>query len=112
MLGFEPGATHIIFGQSGSGKTNFIMKVLQNKNHLFGEQPPTIIKYYYGIWQNSFEQIQKDIENISFEQGLPTEDEVLAFTDPKKHSLIIVDDLMNEAANSSVKPLSHGPVVP
>ena len=49
--------------------------------------------------------MQKDIENISFEQGLPTEDEVLGFTDPKRHSLIIVDDLMNEAANSSVMEL-------
>ena len=105
MLGFEPGSMHILFGQSGSGKTNFIKRILQNKEHLFGEQPPSIIKYYYGIWQNTYDQIQEIIENISFQQGLPTEDELLAFTDPEKHSLIIVDDLMDEAANSSVMEL-------
>jgi len=105
MLGFDAGSTHIVFGQSGSGKTNFIMRILQNKQHLFGAQPPSIVKYYYGIWQDTYNQMQESIENISFQKGLPTEDELLTLTDPENHSLIIVDDLMNEAANSSVMEL-------
>lgn len=105
MLGFEPGSTHIIFGQSGSGKTNFIFNLLKNKQTLFNDVPPINIRYYYGIWQNCYEDMQNVIPNIEFIKGLPSEQELMEFTDPNIHSLIVVDDLMNEASKSDVMEL-------
>lgn len=72
---------------------------------MFGDVPPAAIRYFYGIWQSTFEEMSKDIKNISFHEGLPSEDELLAFTDPKKHTLIVLDDLMHSASNSSLVEL-------
>ena len=105
MFSFEAGCTHITIGQSGSGKTQFIYKVLENKNVMFGSNPPQKIRYYYGIWQELFAEMLKVIDGLSFHEGLPTEEELLAFTDPNTHSLIILDDVMHLAANSQVVEL-------
>ena len=105
MLEFNPGSTHILSGQSGSGKTRFILRVLQNMDKIFGEHPPLKIRYYYGIWQDNYDQMKREIENISFQQGLPSEEELMNFTDPKSHTMIIIDDLMDEACNSQVVEL-------
>ena len=105
MFPFEAGCTHITIGQSGSGKTQFIYKVLENKNVMFGSNPPQKIRYYYGIWQELFAEMLKVIDGLSFHEGLPTEEELLAFTDPNTHSLIILDDVMHLAANSQVVEL-------
>ena len=99
---FQAGSTHIVFGQSGSGKTRFIHRVLKHKRQVFGDRPPVKIQYYYGIWQDFFAEFEKDIDNITFHQGLPTEEELLAFSDPNIHTLIVIDDLMHEACNSQV----------
>ena len=105
MLEFNPGSTHILSGQSGSGKTRFILRILQNMDKIFGEHPPLKIRYYYGIWQDNYDQMKREIENISFQQGLPSEEELMDFTDPKIHTMIIIDDLMDEACNSQVVEL-------
>ena len=105
MLEFNPGSTHILSGQSGSGKTRFILRILQNIDKIFGEHPPLKIRYYYGIWQDNYDQMKREIENISFQQGLPSEEELMNFTDPKTHTMIIIDDLMDEACNSQVVEL-------
>ena len=105
MFPFEAGCTHITIGQSGSGKTQFIYKVLKNKNVIFDNNPPQKIRYYYGIWQDLFTEMLEVIDGISFHEGLPTEEELLEFTDPNIHSLIILDDIMHLAANSQVVEL-------
>ena len=105
MLPFEAGCTHLVIGQSGSGKTEFIFKILRNKDVMFGENPPKVIKYYYGIWQDTFKNMLNEVQGLSFHEGLPTQDEILNFTDPNSHSLIILDDVMQAAANSEVSEL-------
>ena len=102
---FKAGSTHIVFGQSGSGKTRFIRRLLKYKQQVFDCKPPYKIRYYYGIWQELFAQIQNEIDNISFHQGLPSEEELLEFTDPNIHTMIVLDDLMHEASNSQVVEL-------
>ena len=105
MFPFEAGCTHITIGQSGSGKTQFIYKVLKNKNVMFDNNPPQKIRYYYGIWQDLFTEMLEVIDGISFQEGLPTEEELLEFTDPNIHLLINLDDIMHLAANSQVVEL-------
>ena len=102
MYPFIPGSTHLIAGQSGSGKTHYLFKILKHKNVMFGEHPPTQIRYYYGIYQNIFSQMQEEIEGITFHENLPTEEEILSFTSADSHTLIILDDIQHLAANSDV----------
>jgi hypothetical protein len=105
MFPFEAGCTHILSGQSGSGKTQFIYKLLRNAQTMFGDQPPQVIRYYYGIWQPTFDRMKAEIPNISFHEGIPTEEELLEFTKPGVHTLICLDDVMHIASNSSVVEL-------
>lgn len=97
-----PGCTHIISGQSGSGKSSHVYKILKNKNVMFGKDEPVAIRYYYGIFQPLFTQMMEEIEGITFHQNLPTEEEVLEFTSSGKHTIIIIDDLQTTASNSPV----------
>lgn len=105
MLPFEPGSTHLLFGQSGSGKTKFIQRLLRHKDEIFGDHPPVKILYCYGIWQDTFDELQDEIDIISFQKGLPSEDELMEFTDPNLHTCIIIDDLMHEGCDSEVVEL-------
>lgn len=105
MFPYEPACTHIVIGQSGSGKTQYIFKVLKNKNVMFGDNPPKRIRYYYGIWQEMFDEMQDVIEGLSFHEGLPDEDELLSFTSSNEHTCVILDDVMDQACNSKVVEL-------
>ena len=102
MFPYQPGCTHIVIGQSGSGKTHFIYKILKNKDVMFGEDIPLKIRYYYGIWQDLFKEMQNEIEGLSFHEGLPSEEDVMSFTNANSHTILILDDVMHIAANSQV----------
>ena len=105
MYPFIPSSTHLVIGQSGSGKTCYIYNVLKNKQTMFGDDPPATVLYYYGIWQDTYSEMQKDIEGIRFQEGLPTEAELMELTDPGVHTLIVLDDVQHLAANSQVVEL-------
>ena len=72
---------------------------------MFREDPPKVIRYYYGIWQDTFKDMLNEIQGLTFHEGLPTEDELLNFTDPNSHSAIILDDVMHIAKDSEVVEL-------
>ena len=85
----------IISGPSGSGKSEFVFKLMKNATSI--TQPPiTQIIYIYGEWQKRFEDF-KDIEFFTSDLNY------LNFN-PKNgdgdNILIIVDDLMNELSKS------------
>lgn len=102
MFPFEAGCTHILVGQSGSGKTQFINKILKHKDSMFDETTTLKIRYYYGIWQDLFNEMIDSIEGISFHEGLPIEEDLLSFTHPNEHTILILDDIMHLASNSHV----------
>lgn len=102
MYPFEAGSCHITVGSSGTGKTCFIYELLKNKDVMFRDQPPIKIRYYYGIYQDLFDEMKREIPGISFQEGLPTEEELLEFCDPPNHVLILIDDLMSNASKSDL----------
>ena len=106
MLTFKPASTHMVFGQSGSGKTSYIFQVLRNKDKIFGDQEPQIIRFHYAIWQKSYDDVLSEIEGISFHQGLPTMEEIMEVTNPPNdHVVYILDDLQSEACKSDLVEL-------
>ena len=96
MFRFFSPTTAMITGPTGSGKTKFVFKLLENLNTMF-DVPVEKVYYFYGVWQDSFDN--KVIENLEFIQGLPDETQIKQIAD-SKHNLIIIDDLQMSAVNS------------
>ena len=88
MFRFISPTTAVITGPTGSGKTNFVFKILENLNAMF-EVPVEKVYFFYGAWQDSFDN--KIIENLEFIQGIPDEEQIKQIAD-SKHNLIISDD--------------------
>jgi len=88
--------TAIIAGPTGSGKTEFIFKLLVHQNKLLHPTPDNIY-YCYSIWQTRFLDFQKVNPVIEFIEGLPNIDEFNA----SNKKLLILDDLMREANDDS-----------
>ena len=85
-----------ITGQTGSGKTQFVYRILKNLHEMYPENPPEAILYCYGIYQPLYEEMKRSIPGIMFQKGLPTMEDIDAFTGNRKHKLIILDDLMHQ----------------
>ena len=65
---------------------------------MFGDTPTDKILYCYGIYQPLFDQMKKDVPNLSFHHGLPDVEDIEALSGG--HALLILDDLMQEVVNS------------
>ena len=80
--------TCTIAGPTGSGKTQFVFRMIKNVNELINP-PPEKILYCYG----EFQPIFAELPDVEFHEGLP---EIGRF-DGRRRVLLIIDDLMNEA---------------
>jgi len=80
--------TCTIAGPTGSGKTQFVFRMIKNVNELINP-PPEKILYCYG----EFQPIFTELPDVEFHEGLP---EIGRF-DGRRRVLLIIDDLMNEA---------------
>lgn len=90
----------MIVGPSGSGKTVLVEKLLAHLPSMFTERIQKV-KYCYGVWQDRYEKMKK--MGVEFHQGLPQVplDHKSFFPKNKRPGLLILDDLMNDASNSS-----------
>ena len=90
------GRSMLISGPSSSGKTVFLTRLLMRRSEFFNEEANKIIWYYGTIETPSI-----PIAEIEFKKGLPTESDVRTF----RNSIIILDDLMENAKNNVVTSL-------
>ena len=79
--------TCMIAGPTGSGKTNFVKRILAHVHNMITPIPDRVI-WYYGEWQ----PIYATMRGVDFVEGLPNIDDL----DSSKKHLIIIDDLMTE----------------
>jgi len=93
-------ATIQIAAPSGSGKTVFTQKIIRHKDNMFPRAHPEEVLYCYGAYQPLFDEMEKEFEFITFHQGLPSEETVNEFGSSHTHKLIVLDDLMQQAAKS------------
>lgn len=85
-------------GPSQSGKTMFTKKLIDNADVMF-TVPPTRILYAYSEDQPLFDEMRKN-PKVTFHEGLPDKKTIEEFTQDRKHTLIVIDDLMNKVAQS------------
>ena len=79
----------MVSGATMSGKTEFVLRLIREREHLF-TSPPKSILYAYSTWQDKFEQLS----DVTFHEGLPNREML------EPNSLCIIDDLMTEASSS------------
>lgn len=96
---FSPNSSIMICGPTGSGKTFFVKRLLENIKDMYTHNIPSQVIYCYGVWQKTFEKLEKDLSFISFHKGLPLASELEYST---VHRLFILDDLMQECIDSPV----------
>lgn len=92
MTTFITPFTCIIQGATGTGKTHFVKRVLDNQKVMF-QTPPAKVVYFYAVDQPLF----KSMKNVIFHKGIP--DKFESFADYPNHTLFVLDDVMIKALN-------------
>src|SRR5271165_5175457 len=79
--------TSIVSGATGTGKTQFTLKLIKHANRVIDPAPEKIV-WCYGVYQKTF----NDLPHVEFHEGIPD----LSMFDGQKRTLLIIDDLMHE----------------
>ena len=96
LIPFKPCSSMVISGGTGSGKTTWVYKLLQNLPRMYVGDPIVETMYCYGIHQPLYDEMQKTLDNFTLHPGLPTAVEIDEYTKDHQHKLIIIDDLMKQ----------------
>ena len=91
--------TGVIAGPTGSGKTQFVKRlILADGNSLI---EPTIdnIIWCYGEYQDAYDHLASLVPQIRFVEGYP--DDLLQSLDRRQRTLVVIDDLMSESGNNT-----------
>ena len=87
-LPFEHPFTMILAGATGTGKTHFVLKLIDNM-HTIIKPTPSHIVYYFMEDQPIF----GDYPEVEFRHGTPTRSEM----DDLRDTLVVFDDMMMES---------------
>ena len=85
---FASPSTICVSGATSSGKTEFVKRLIREKDFVF-QRPPTKIVYCYGAYQDGF----TDLRGVDFREGLDV-------ADLPRGTLLVIDDLMDEVVKS------------
>jgi len=102
QINFVHPSTFIVSGPTGCGKTKFVSRVLREQmiRDEDGLVPERII-WFFGAEQPAlFDELRTGISplvKLEFQEGLDNADAILSTLDPKVRSVVVIDDLMQEA---------------
>lgn len=91
--------TIMISGVSGSGKSTLVHKLLVNRDAMFESKVYKVL-YCMQVDQPLYDQMRTSVSGIKFRRGIPSEEDLLQFTDGTKHCILVLDDLMEEVVRS------------
>ena len=86
----------LIAGPTCCGKSQFVKRLLESGEDIIDGVPENII-WCYGIYQPPYDDMQRNIPNITFVEGVPTDLE--SMINPTIRNLVVIDDLMQELSN-------------
>ena len=90
-----------IIGNTGVGKSYFTKRVLENADGMISQKVQEIMYFHGSTFQPLFSEMENDIKNIQFYEGIPEEKEVLSLISQEGHKICVFDDLMHEINNQS-----------
>lgn len=94
---FQLPFTALLVGTSGSGKSFFVKRLLENMKHTFSRCPDQII-WCYSSFQPMYDELAKTVK-VKFFEGLPeslTEESIFP---SNQHTLLVIDDCMDSGSN-------------
>lgn len=98
---FQHPFTANVSGPTCSGKTYFVIMLLQHCKTKISP-PPERIMWLYKRWQPLYDVIKTNAyPPVEFIQGIPLDLEQDSFIHPRTRNLVISDDLMSTAAKES-----------
>ena len=100
LIKFESPTSIIIAAPSNSGKSVLAKNILKHADGMF-KVPPSKIFFCYTIYQPLYDEMKNEISNIEFHQGLPSMDTLTEWGEVHGHKIVVLDDLMMDAADSS-----------
>ena len=86
----------LVAGPTCCGKSHFVKRLLELGEDMIEGAPENII-WCYGIYQPAYDEMQRNIPNIHFVEGVPSHLE--SMINPSKRNLVVIDDLMQELSN-------------
>lgn len=98
---FQKHCSVIICGASASGKTNFVVECIKQKENIFNGCIPKEIHYFYGIYQPIFNSLESNY-NVKCHYGVPTEADIDLICSNGCSNMIILDDLMDALAKNTI----------
>ena len=93
--------TCVVAGPTGSGKTQFVKRLIQHADALLYPTPQKIY-WCYGAWQEGYRSLAG--QGVHFIEGMPEE----KMLDPQFRNLVVIDDLMAEADARVTKIFTKG----
>lgn len=101
IFSFESPSSTMVVGPSMAGKTVLTLNILRNSSVMYTIPPKNII-YAYGVYQKVFTQLESELDNLILHEGLPTREIIdrIGSEEEEDHSLIVLDDLMDEVCKS------------
>lgn len=93
------GFSMAVVGPTKAGKTRFCYNLVKYKHIMFTSKPQKVL-ICYAVYQDIYDKM-KDLGNVYFHEGMPTEEYLRDFADGKSN-LVILDDLMAQVTQSPV----------
>ena len=81
----------MICGPSKSGKTTWVINLIEHRDVLFKDKIQKIY-WFYGTWQRDYEKLKND---VIFKNGIDEEN-----TSIEANSMVVIDDLVAETENN------------
>lgn len=99
LLPFHSPCSILLVGPSQSGKTNLAFRIIKQSSPMFTKEPVRIV-YCYSVYQDLFSTMEKEVENITFHEGLPSSEQVDEWSESRLPMLLVLDDLLANAVNN------------
>lgn len=96
-LRFKHSVTGLLVGGTGAGKTQFMKRVVENRNDMFDSCFDRVV-WHYSEWQPAYDDL-RDMCAVEFVEGVPRLDDYPPNQGP---ALVIIDDLMDELGNPEI----------
>ena len=98
VIKFQSPSTITLVASSNSGKTTFVKRMLQESDGLFTVPIEKVLYCYGSKWQTIFNEMLQVVPNISFKDGIPSEDDLKELAEGRgsSHACLILDDLSSQ----------------